>query len=119
MPCRSYNGPYRNSPEHKGSSQRNCSRGPPCSPGLDFEDDSHSRYVSDLGRNKNLMDNAEDSEVSHLPLLFTFNFHPMMTDFLEFPMKHEKFYHHDRNRMSDFGFGLWGKIFPRFLLVQK
>lgn len=60
---RSYNGPYRNSPEHKGSSQRNCSRGPPCSPGLDFEDDSHSRYVSDMGRNKTMMDNAEDSEV--------------------------------------------------------
>lgn len=60
---RSYNGPYRNSPEHKGSSQRNCSRGPPCSPGLDFEDESHSRYVSDMGRTKNNMDNAEDSEV--------------------------------------------------------
>ncbi|XP_037051116.1 protein unc-80 homolog isoform X4 [Bradysia coprophila] len=60
---KSYNGPYRNSPEHKGSSQRNCSRGPPCSPGLDFEDDSHSRYVSDMGRNKTMMDNAEDSEM--------------------------------------------------------
>lgn len=62
---RSYNGPYRNSPEHKGSSQRNCSRGPPCSPGLDFEDESHSRYVSDMGRTKNMMmmDNAEDSEM--------------------------------------------------------
>lgn len=62
---KSYNGPYRNSPEHKGSSQRNCSRGPPCSPGMDFEDESHSRYVSDMGRTKNNMDNAEDSEVSH------------------------------------------------------
>lgn len=60
---RSYNGPYRNSPEHKGSSQRNCSRGPPCSPGLDFEDESHSKYVSDMGRTKNY-DTPEDSEVS-------------------------------------------------------
>lgn len=59
---RSYNGPYRNSPEHKGSSQRNCSRGPPCSPGLDFEDESHSKYVSDVGRMK-IMDTAEDSEL--------------------------------------------------------
>lgn len=60
---RSYNGPYRNSPEHKGSSQRNCSRGPPVSPGLDFEDESHSKYVSDVGRNKNY-ETPEDSEVS-------------------------------------------------------
>lgn len=60
--AKSYNGPYRNSPEHKGSSQRNCSRGPPCSPGLDFDDESHSKYVSDMGRNKNY-DTPEDSEV--------------------------------------------------------
>lgn len=59
---RSYNGPYRSSPEHKGSSQRNCSRGPPVSPGLDFEEESHSKYVSDLGRNKNY-EIPEDSEV--------------------------------------------------------
>ncbi|XP_055382818.1 protein unc-80 homolog isoform X2 [Condylostylus longicornis] len=60
--AKSYNGPFRNSPEHKGSSQRNCSRGPPCSPGLEFEDESHSKYVTDT-RNKNLLDSAEDSEV--------------------------------------------------------
>lgn len=60
---RSYNGPqYRHSPEHKGSSQRNCSRGPPVSPGLEFEDESHSKYVSDVGRNKNY-EMPEDSEV--------------------------------------------------------
>lgn len=64
---RSYNGPYRNSPEHKGSSQRNCSRGPPVSPGLDFEDESHSKYVSDVGRNKNY-ETPEDSEVSEQKL---------------------------------------------------
>lgn len=60
---RSYNGPYRNSPEHKGSSQRNCSRGPPCSPGLDFEEESHSKYVSDMGRTKTMMESVEDSEM--------------------------------------------------------
>lgn len=60
---KSYNGPYRNSPEHKGSSQRNCNnRGPPVSPGLDFEEESHSKYVSDIGRSK-ISDTAEDSEL--------------------------------------------------------
>ena len=60
--AKSYNGPYRNSPEHKGSSQRNCSRGPPCSPGLDFEEESHSKYITDP-RTKNIMDSGEDSEM--------------------------------------------------------
>lgn len=61
---KSYNGPYRNSPEHKGSSQRNqCSRGPPPSPGFDFEDESHSKYVSEVGRAKNMPETAEDSEL--------------------------------------------------------
>ncbi|XP_039948637.1 protein unc-80 homolog isoform X7 [Bactrocera tryoni] len=60
--AKSYNGPYRNSPEHKGSSQRNCSRGPPCSPGLDFEEESHSKYVNDP-RTKNVADSGEDSEM--------------------------------------------------------
>lgn len=59
---RSYTGPYRNSPEHKGSSQRNCSRAP-CSPGLDFDDESHSKYVSDMGRAKNNVESTEDSEM--------------------------------------------------------
>ncbi|KAH8363403.1 hypothetical protein KR084_009623 [Drosophila pseudotakahashii] len=60
--AKSYNGPYRNSPEHKGSSQRNCSRGPPCSPGLDFEEETHPKYLTDA-RTKNMMDSAEDSEM--------------------------------------------------------
>lgn len=72
---RSYNGPYRNSPEHKGSSQRNCSRGPPCSPGLDFEDESHSKYVSDMGRTKNY-DTPEDSEVSFVFCVLCCSFCP-------------------------------------------
>ncbi|XP_058813943.1 protein unc-80 homolog isoform X3 [Topomyia yanbarensis] len=59
---KSYNGPFRNSPEHKGSSQRNCSRGPPCSPGLDFDEESHSKYVSDVGRTKIINESVEDSE---------------------------------------------------------
>lgn len=66
---RSYNGPYRNSPEHKGSSQRNCSRGPPCSPGLDYEEESHSKYVSDVGRNMNY-ETPEDSEVAETDFFF-------------------------------------------------
>ncbi|XP_052902471.1 protein unc-80 homolog [Anopheles moucheti] len=59
---KSYNGPFRNSPEHKGSSQRNCSRGPPCSPGLDYDDESHAKYVSDIGRSKMLNESVDDSE---------------------------------------------------------
>lgn len=69
---KSYNGPYRNSPEHKGSSQRNCSRGPP-SPGFEFEDESHSKYVSDSHRAKNLVESAEDSEVSSVKQLMIKN----------------------------------------------
>lgn len=63
MTSRNYTGPFRNSPEHKGSSQRNC-RGPPCSPGLDFEEESHSKYISDIGRTKNTMEISEDTELS-------------------------------------------------------
>lgn len=60
--AKSYNGPYRNSPEHKGSSQRNCNRGPPCSPGLEYEEESHAKYLSD-SRTKNIPDSGEDSEM--------------------------------------------------------
>lgn len=60
---RSYNGPYRSSPEHKGSSQRNYSRGP-YSPGFDFEDESHSKYMSEHSRAKSMYEHdVEDSEV--------------------------------------------------------
>lgn len=60
---RNYNGPQKSSPEHKGSSQRNYTRGP-YSPGFDFDDDSHSRYLSDLSRSKNAAydRDMEDSE---------------------------------------------------------
>ena len=60
---RSYNGPYRSSPEHKGSSQRNYSRGP-YSPGFDFEDESHSKFMSEHSRAKSMYEHdVEDSEV--------------------------------------------------------
>ncbi|XP_015837449.1 protein unc-80 homolog isoform X10 [Tribolium castaneum] len=60
---KSYNGPYRSSPEHKGSSQRNYSRGP-YSPGFDFEDESHSKFMSEHSRAKSMYEHdVEDSEV--------------------------------------------------------
>ncbi|XP_031332358.1 protein unc-80 homolog isoform X3 [Photinus pyralis] len=60
---KSYNGPYRSSPEHKGSSQRNYSRGP-YSPGYDFEDESHSKFMSEHSRAKTIYEHdVEDSEV--------------------------------------------------------
>ncbi|KAL5280592.1 unc-80 family protein [Megaselia abdita] len=60
---KSYNGPYRSSPEHKGSSQRNYTRGMPAplSPGIEYDEESHSKYVSDT-RNK-VMIEGEDSEM--------------------------------------------------------
>ncbi|CAG9579717.1 unnamed protein product [Danaus chrysippus] len=62
---KSYNGPYRTSPEHKGSSQRGC-RGPTAFLPLDaLDDESHSRYVSDHSRPPPAPDYgaAEDSEL--------------------------------------------------------
>ncbi|XP_025829365.1 protein unc-80 homolog [Agrilus planipennis] len=59
---KSYNGPYRSSPEHKSSSQKNYSRGP-YSPGFDFEDESHSKFMSEHSRAKSMYEhNVEDSE---------------------------------------------------------
>ncbi|KAL1497693.1 hypothetical protein ABEB36_008611 [Hypothenemus hampei] len=58
-----YNGPYRSSPEHKGSSQRNY-RGGAYSPGFDFEDDSHSKFITDHNRAKSMYEHdTEDSEI--------------------------------------------------------
>ncbi|XP_069357295.1 protein unc-80 homolog isoform X3 [Maniola hyperantus] len=64
---KSYNGPYRTSPEHKGSSQRGCPR-PPATAfmALDIlDDESHSRYVSDHSRMPPVTDytGTEDSEL--------------------------------------------------------
>ncbi|XP_017782231.1 PREDICTED: LOW QUALITY PROTEIN: protein unc-80 homolog, partial [Nicrophorus vespilloides] len=60
---KSYNGPYRSSPEHKGSSQRNYARGP-YSPGFDFEEESHSKFLSEHSRAKVVYEHdVEDSEV--------------------------------------------------------
>ncbi|KAI5699064.1 hypothetical protein M8J75_015861 [Diaphorina citri] len=61
--AKNYSGPtLRQSPEHKGSSQRNYSRGGPYSPGFDFDEDSHSKYVTDRNRNKGMHDHIEDLE---------------------------------------------------------
>ncbi|GLG97294.1 Protein unc-80 homolog [Gryllus bimaculatus] len=60
--AKNYNGPQKASPEHKGSSQRNYSRG--YSPGFEFEDESHSKYISDHSRTKVVYErDLEDSEV--------------------------------------------------------
>ncbi|XP_047520925.1 protein unc-80 homolog isoform X3 [Pieris napi] len=64
---KSYNGPYRTSPEHKGSSQRGCPR-TAATPFMTLDildDESHSRYVSDHSRLPPVADytGAEDSEL--------------------------------------------------------
>ncbi|XP_018896454.1 protein unc-80 homolog isoform X1 [Bemisia tabaci] len=61
---KNYNGPQRSSPEHKGSSQRNFSRGP-YSPGFEYDDDSHSKYLNERSRTKlmNYERDIEDYEV--------------------------------------------------------
>lgn len=67
---RNYNGPQKSSPEHKGSSQRNYNSRGPYSPGLDYEDESHSKYLSERSRTKiHYERDMEDSEVIH-PLTF-------------------------------------------------
>ncbi|XP_065337258.1 protein unc-80 homolog isoform X7 [Cloeon dipterum] len=60
---KNYTGPQKASPDHKGSSQRNFRSGP-YSPGFEFDEDSHSKYVSDHSRTRpgNERD-LEDSEV--------------------------------------------------------
>jgi hypothetical protein len=60
---RNYTGPQKASPDHKGSSQRNYRSGP-YSPGFEFDEDSHSKYMSDHSRSKMMNDrDLEDSEV--------------------------------------------------------
>ncbi|XP_059490383.1 protein unc-80 homolog isoform X4 [Neocloeon triangulifer] len=60
---KNYTGPQKSSPDHKGSSQRNFRSGP-YSPGFEFDEDSHSKYISDHSRTRpgNERD-LEDSEV--------------------------------------------------------
>ncbi|KAG8225919.1 hypothetical protein J437_LFUL005955 [Ladona fulva] len=61
--AKNYTGPQKASPDHKGSSQKNYSRGP-YSPGFDFDEESHSKYVSDHGRSKAPYErDLEDSEI--------------------------------------------------------
>lgn len=61
---RNYTGPQKASPDHKGSSQRNYRSGP-YSPGFEFDEDSHSKYMSEHSRTKMVNErDLEDSEVS-------------------------------------------------------
>ncbi|XP_018375379.1 PREDICTED: protein unc-80 homolog isoform X1 [Trachymyrmex cornetzi] len=53
-----YNGPQKLSPEHKGSSQRNYGKGP-YSPGFDFEEDTHTKYI-EHSKTRNFYDRDED-----------------------------------------------------------
>ncbi|XP_071635615.1 protein unc-80 homolog isoform X3 [Temnothorax longispinosus] len=53
-----YNGPQKSSPEHKGSSQRNYGKGP-YSPGFDFEDDTHTKYM-EHSKARHFYDRDED-----------------------------------------------------------
>ncbi|XP_039303974.1 protein unc-80 homolog isoform X12 [Solenopsis invicta] len=53
-----YNGPQKSSPEHKGSSQRNFGKGP-YSPGFDFEDDTHTKYI-EHSKARHFYDRDED-----------------------------------------------------------
>ncbi|KAL0104477.1 hypothetical protein PUN28_017301 [Cardiocondyla obscurior] len=53
-----YNGPQKSSPEHKGSSQRNYGKGP-YSPGLDFEEDTHTKYI-EHSKARHFYDRDED-----------------------------------------------------------
>ncbi|XP_032667267.1 protein unc-80 homolog isoform X7 [Odontomachus brunneus] len=59
-----YNGPQKLSPEHKGSSQRNYGKGP-YSPGFDFEEDTHVKYM-EHSKIRNFYDrDNEDAENFH------------------------------------------------------
>lgn len=63
MQFRNYTGPQKASPDHKGSSQRNFRAGP-YSPGFEFDEDSHSKYISDHSRSRPVNErDLEDSEV--------------------------------------------------------
>ncbi|EGI65756.1 Protein unc-80-like protein, partial [Acromyrmex echinatior] len=53
-----YNGPQKLSPEHKGSSQKNYGKGP-YSPGFDFEEDTHTKYI-EHSKTRNFYDRDED-----------------------------------------------------------
>ena len=61
---RYYNRPQKSSPEHKGSSQRNYGKGP-YSPGFDFEDEAHVKYI-EHAKNRTLYErDNDDSDSCH------------------------------------------------------
>lgn len=63
MQYRNYNGPQRTSPEHKGSSQRGYNRAP-YSPGFEFVDEGHAKYIADRAKTRTTYTDSDDSEVS-------------------------------------------------------
>ncbi|XP_024080721.1 protein unc-80 homolog [Cimex lectularius] len=58
--AKNYNGPQRTSPDHKSSSQRNYSRAP-YSPGFEYDEDSHAKYIADRTKTRTYGD-SDDSE---------------------------------------------------------
>ncbi|XP_043466068.1 protein unc-80 homolog isoform X3 [Leptopilina heterotoma] len=59
-----YNRPQKLSPEHKGSSQRNYGKGP-YSPGFDFEDETHVKYM-EHNKNRSLYErDMDDTDSCH------------------------------------------------------
>ncbi|XP_073988249.1 unc80, NALCN channel complex subunit isoform X3 [Rhodnius prolixus] len=58
---KNYNGPQRTSPDHKGSSQRNYNRNP-YSPGYEYDDDTHAKYIQDRSKMRTTYGDSDDSE---------------------------------------------------------
>ncbi|XP_014281796.1 protein unc-80 homolog isoform X3 [Halyomorpha halys] len=58
---KNYNGPQRTSPEHKGSSQRGYNRAP-YSPGFEFVDEGHAKYIADRAKTRTTYTDSDDSE---------------------------------------------------------
>ncbi|XP_072743186.1 protein unc-80 homolog isoform X2 [Anoplolepis gracilipes] len=62
---KSYNGPQKSSPEHKGSSQKNYGKDP-YSPGFDYEDDTHPTKYMEHSKARHFYErNNEDAENFH------------------------------------------------------
>lgn len=73
---RNYNGPQRTSPEHKGSSQRGYSRAP-YSPGFEYVDDNHSKYIQDRAKARANYADTDDSEVGYYALIIIITNSPL------------------------------------------
>ncbi|XP_011346095.1 protein unc-80 homolog isoform X3 [Ooceraea biroi] len=62
---KNYNGPQKSSPEHKSSSQKNYGKGP-YSPGFDFEDETHTKYIEHSRVRHFYERDTEDTENFHM-----------------------------------------------------